>query len=370
LGGFLEDQQTPGLLTEVVRLEFSEDAMEKYGKIAVGLLLIAVATVTVRAEELRDIFQRVNPAVVVIKTKAKDVAPGRPGQLVTIGGLGSGVLISDRGEILTAAHVIQTADEIEVEFLSGETIPARVVGSDTTADVALIELEKMPKGVTPVKIGNSDDAFVGDEVFVVGAPYGIDHTLTVGHISGRRQPANVLKGLAPVEFFQTDAAVNQGNSGGPMFNQDGEVIAIVSYIISQSGGFEGIGFAGTSNMAKRLLLDSAAFWSGIDSFLLTEEMAGIFNVGQWGGILVQKVAKNSPAARLGLKGGSVPFKIEDFTLVVGGDIIVEAMGTRLDSPENLVKIRQQLNELSPAQLLKVKVLRGGKEIELSASWAQ
>lgn len=334
---------------------------------AIGVLLLGAASL--QASELREVFQQVNGAVVVIKTKGKDLAPGKPGQLVTIGGLGSGVLISDRGQILTAAHVIQTADEIDVEFLNGETIAARVVGSDTTADVALIELEKMPEGIAPVKMGDSDAVFVGDPVFVVGAPYGIDHTLTVGHVSGRRQPEMVLKGLAPVEFFQTDAAVNQGNSGGPMFNMNGEVIGIVSHIISQSGGFEGIGFAGTSNMARRLLLDSSAFWSGMDAFLLTEELAGIFNVGQWGGVLVQKVAVNSPAARLGLKGGSIPFQVEDFTLVVGGDIIVEALGTRLDSPENLIKIRQQLNELSPAQLLKVKVLRGGKEIELSASWA-
>lgn len=332
-------------------------------------VLGAVLPAPVWAQDVSDLYEQVNGSVVVIRTKGKDVNPRAPGKLTSIGGLGSGVLISADGKILTAAHVVQIADEIEVEFLNGTVIAARVVASDTTADLALVQLEDRPTGIPVANLGDSDSVSVGDPIFIIGAPYGIDHTLTVGHVSGRRRPQIIAQGMAPVEFFQTDAAVNRGNSGGPMFNMNGEVIGIVSYIITQSGGFEGIGFAGTSNMARRILLESAGFWSGIDGFLLTGPLAKILNVPQWGGFLVQRVAENSPAARLGLRGGTLSMKIEDLSLIVGGDIILEGMGIPLDRPERIAEIRQKLNEMSPSQILKVKILRGGKVMELTTAWA-
>ena len=118
-----------------------------------------------------------------------------------------------------------------------------------------MQLERRPTGAKPAPLGDSDRAEVGDQIFIVGAPLGISYSLTVGYISARRETDDLFGGFLPTEQFQTDAAINEGNSGGPMFNMKGEVIGIVSYIISQSGGFEGLGFVITSNMAKRLLLD-------------------------------------------------------------------------------------------------------------------
>ncbi len=330
-------------------------------------LLLAVAF-PARAQSLKEVFERVNSSVVVIKVMGKAVNPLRPGQLTTASGLGSGVLISNDGKVMTAAHVVQTADEITVEFLDGEVIDAKVISSDPTGDVALLKLRNPPSKAQPVQVGDSDQVSVGDPIFVIGAPYGIDHTLTAGLISGRRIPKILLKGMSPVEFFQTDAAVNQGNSGGPMFNMDGEVIGIVSYIITKSGGFEGLGFAATSNMARRLLLESTAFWSGMDGLLLTGDLAKIFNVPQWGGFLVQSVAENSPSEKIGIKGGTIPIKIQDEILIVGGDIVLEVMGVPLDEEGSLAKIREIMNKLSPAQIIKVKILRGGKTLELSSAW--
>src|SRR2546425_95825 len=189
-------------------------------------------------QALSDVFKRVNPAVVEIHTRETDVARGGIAQQVSVAGLGSGVLISADGKVLTAAHVVQTADAIVVEFLTGEVLKARVVSSEPAADVALLQLERAPLDSPAARLGDSDVVEVGDQVFVVGAPMGISHTLTVGHISARRRPSDSASALSLAEFFQTDAAINEGDSGGPLFNMDGEVVSVVSHILSRSGGSE------------------------------------------------------------------------------------------------------------------------------------
>src|SRR5262249_38699074 len=155
---------------------------------------------------------------------------------------------------------------------TGETIPARVLTSEPAADVALLQLDHVPSKSVTAKLADSDAAEVGDEVFVVGAPIGMTHTLTVGYISARRNPNKFYSGLSRSEFFQTDAAINEGNSGGPMFNMRGEVIGIVSHILSKSGGSEGLGFVVTSNLASKLLLERNPFWSGVEGVLLSNEL--------------------------------------------------------------------------------------------------
>ena len=212
---------------------------------------------------MTDIYQRVHTSVVVLETSQKDIDVPVPGQAVTVGGLGSGVLISRDGKILTAAHVVQAADSILVHFLNGEQIPARVLASEPAADLVLVQLERKPAAAHVASLGDSDhQAEVGEEIFIIGAPLGITHSLTVGHISARRQTDDLFGGFLPTDQFQTDAAINQGNSGGPMFNMNGEVIGIVSYIISQSGGSEGLGFVITSNMAQRLLMHGGGSGAG------------------------------------------------------------------------------------------------------------
>jgi len=318
----------------------------------------------VRAADLTQVYERVRDSVVVIQTTQRGYDPSFGRQQVQFEGIGSGVLIREDGRIVTAAHVVQTADEIQVAFASGEAIPARVVGSEPAADLALIQLEQVPRQATVAPLGDSDGAKVGDEVFVVGAPMGMSHTLTVGHISARRQTEQLFGGMLPTEQFQTDAAINQGNSGGPMFNMQGEVIGIVSYIISQSGGFEGLGFVITSNMARSLLIERQSMWSGMQGRELSGTLAHIFNVPQENGVLVELVSADSPAEKLGLQPGSVVATILDESIITGGDIILETMGISLDDPESYSKIRQRLSSLAPGDLLEVTVLRGGKIVRL------
>ena len=170
-----------------------------------------------------------------------------------------------------------------------------MLSSEPAADLAVLQLEKKPASAQVAVVGDSDRVEVGDEIFIVGAPLGITYSLTVGHISARRQTDDLFGGFLPTEQFQTDAVINEGNSGGPMFNMDGEVIGVVSYMISQSGGFEGLGFVITSNMATRLLLEERRLWSGFQGRVLRGDLARIFNLPQESGGLVEIVADRSIA---------------------------------------------------------------------------
>lgn len=332
------------------------------------LLLAAVPCFIGQAhgQQLREMFNKTNPSVVVIRTVERRFAPQAEG-LMSLPGLGSGVVISTDGKILTAAHVVQAADQVSVEFADGKKERAQVVASYPRADIAIVQLDFPPAGLIPAKLGNSDVAQVGDDVFIIGAPYGLSHSLTVGHISGKHISKDSIAGLANVEVFQTDAAINQGNSGGPMFNMAGEVVGIVSQILTNSGGFQGVGFAVTSNVASKLLLNKKSFWTGIDGYLLTNELARIFNVPQPAGLLVQRAAENSPASDLRLIAGTTPTNIGGTDLVVGGDIILEVAGIPIvEDWKALDQIQTALANLQTGEKYSLKVLRGGAVMELSA----
>src|SRR6185295_10507576 len=177
-------------------------------------LLLIGDTTEANAQQLRDTFRRVKQAVVIVRTQEKTVAPLLRQGMTSSDGLASGVLISDDGKVLTAAHVVQAVDKVFVEFADGYLVTARVISTAPNADVALLQLDSVPKGAVVARVGDSDQVEVGDEVFVVGAPYGLALTLTVGHVSGRATPKSRLASMSAAawEFFQTDAAINGGNS--------------------------------------------------------------------------------------------------------------------------------------------------------------
>ena len=334
------------------------------------LILIAVTAVlingTVTAQQMRELVRKVDASVVVIKTVEKNVMRAPQPIFVSSPGLGSGILLRD-GKILTAAHVVQTADKIEVEFVDGQVVKAKVIASIPQADVAMLKLDWVPYNAVPAKIGDSDKMQVGDDLFIIGAPYGISHTLSVGHVSARRG-SNVSFGPAvKLELLQTDAAINRGNSGGPVFNMAGEVVGVVSHIFSQSGGFEGLGFAVTSNVATKLLDTNKGFWSGIDGLLLTGQWSRIFNIPQPAGFLVQRVADNSPAQRIGLIGGTQSASIAGTDILVGGDIVL-AVGSIAVAVDNdcTSRLFDYFRQLKSGETVTLKILRGGDIIELRA----
>lgn len=313
------------------------------------------------AQPVTQIFKRVNGSVVVVRTTEQEM---NSRGLEIVPGVGSGVLISADGKVLTAAHVVHTVDEIRVEFLNGDVVGARVVASEPEADVALLQLDRVPDGASVAPLGDSDRVEVGDQVFVVGAPYGIGHTLTVGHISARHKPNTIYSGMSLAEFLQTDAAINQGNSGGPMFSTTGDVIGIVSHNISKSGGFEGLGFVVSSNMARRLLLERKSFWSGLDGYVLSGDLARIFNLPQPVGLLIQRVARQSPSAQMGLRGGTTRATIDGQSLTVGGDIILQVQGIPITGRSSYEHIQERLGRMHPGVEVTITVLRDGRPIEL------
>jgi S1-C subfamily serine protease len=333
---------------------------------AIALAFLVAMPGLVSAETLGEAFRRVNPSVVVIRSRGQEVTAEGIARFKEIG---SGVLISADGKVATAAHVVHTMEDITVQFLGEEPVPARVIASEPRADISLIQVSTVPPEARVAKLVNSDPIRVGDAVFIVGAPYGLAHSLSAGIISARWEPDTVTRDFPLAEFFQTDAVINTGNSGGPMFSRAGDLIGIVSHNITKSGGSEGLGFVVTSNTVKKLLIDGTRRWYGLDLLLLTGAMAASLKVPQAGGFLVRQVAKDSVAGRMGLRGGDRLGIVDGLQIVVGGDILLSVQGLPLASNADMVKVLKMLETLKPGDTLRVTVLRDEKPVELSMKWA-
>lgn len=334
-------------------------------QVALSLLVLCVCGLNTASngQQLRDAFHSVEQSVVIVRTQQQGLASYPQQGFVSMNGLGSGVLISNDGKVLTAAHLVQSADRTIVEFSQGELVPATVIGAVYSADVALLQLERIPANYVAAKLGDSNDVDVGDEIFVVGAPYGIGSTLTAGHVSGRR----ILKrneNLGAVEFLQTDAAINSGNSGSPVFNLKGEVMGIVSNIMTQSGGSEGLAFAAASNTTRRLLLDQKPVWTGIEGVLIGGKLAKALNLTQPAGILVQRVAEGSLASRSGIRGGTLRAVVEGEEVILGGDLILSVNGISVENEESYDEIYRSIGSVKPGNNLVIDVLRQGQLVSL------
>jgi S1-C subfamily serine protease len=330
-----------------------------------ALLVIGLSTWLspgVEAQTPGEVFRKVAPSVVVIRAKGREVVAS--GQ-TRFSETGSGVLISQDGKVMTAAHVVHAMDEISVEFLGGETVKARVVASEPAADLSLLQLEHVPAGAKSSPLANSDTIQVGDPVIIVGAPYGLSYSLSAGLISARWKPNTVYKTMPLAEFFQTTATINTGNSGGPMFSSTGEVIGIVSHNISKSGGSEGLGFVVTINTAKKLLLEKRSFWAGLEGQILTDEQADLLNLPPGAtGFIIKTIAKGSPADAMGLRGATMIASLGGDQLPLGGDIILAVEGIKAEAA-NLTKIRDLLSSKPVGSPYKVTVLRAGKVFDLT-----
>jgi serine protease Do len=234
---------------------------------------------------------------------------GRPRRVTS---LGSGFIIDPKGVIVTNTHVISEADEIEVTLTDGSKYPAELVGRDEKTDIAVLQV-KAPKDLPFVNFGDSGVMKVGDWVMAIGNPFGLGGTVTAGIVSARNRDINA----GPYDdFIQTDAAINRGNSGGPLFNMDGEVIGVNTAIISPTGGSIGIGFAVPSEMVKGVVTQLRQYgetrrgWIGVRIQTITDEIAQGLGAGTAKGALIAEVTEGGPAANSGLQAGDLITKFD------------------------------------------------------------
>ncbi len=255
--------------------------------------------------------------------------------------LGSGVIVDPKGYILTANHVVQDAEEIRVTLSDKREFKGKRVGTDAKTDIAVIKIDS--DRLPTIKLGDSDKLRVGETVLAIGSPYGLSQTVTMGIVSAVGR-ANV--GIADYEdFIQTDAAINPGNSGGALVNVRGELVGINTAIFSTSGGYQGIGFAVPTSMAKAVM-DSLITkgkvirgWLGVTIQPLTPELAKQFNLKEEKGALVGDIIEGSPAEKAGLQRG---------------DVIIEYEGKRIDEPYQLKNI---VANTEPGHEVKLKIIR-------------
>ena len=330
--------------------------------VLVGALL-AWFPAGVEAQDVEELFRKVNPSVVVIKAKGRDVSTTKG--LVSFSEIGSGVLISPDGKVMTAAHVVHAMDEIIVEFLGAETVPARVIASEPAADLSMLQLARVPARAQVARLGDSDRVRVGQQVLVIGSPYGLSHSFSAGWISAKWLPNTAYRAMPLAEFFQTTATINTGNSGGPMFNMAGEVVGVVSHNISKGGGSEGLGFVVTMKSARHFLMEKKWVWVGMEGTVVTGELAEIFNVPGGSGFLVKIVPKGSPAWNMGIQGGDRTATISGQDIAVRGDIILTMAGIAIKSDGDLPKIRERLGTMKSGESFKASVLRAGRVMELT-----
>ncbi|NAS32241.1 trypsin-like serine protease [Flavobacteriaceae bacterium R38] len=304
------------------------------------------------------LYEKAIPTVVTIYTSTEVFTQKGPAAKQ---GLGSGVLISGECHILTAAHVVSGSSTVMVKTQDGKLREAQLLFSEKSADIALLKLIEPDHTLAHAKLGDSDELAIGQNVYAIGSPYGLENSFSSGIVSSFRNFNRVQDGTINVEFIQTDAAINSGNSGGPLFNSNGEVVGIASRILSVSGGFQGIGLAVSINTAKQLLAFEGRPWIGIDGVFLNKDMLSrIFNINAQGGLIVQSVAKGSPADKAGVKGGSIPAKIAGQDVLLGGDLILEFATQEVC---HLGCIVGKHEDIKNADEVKIKYIRNGKLYE-------
>jgi S1-C subfamily serine protease len=314
-------------------------------------------------DTVTSIYHNASPAVVEISVTQENTSFfGRYVQE----GQGSGFLINSNGNILTNNHVIEGASKVQVRLQNGEILEGKVLGTDTVSDLAIVNIDATKvSGITPLSLGDSSSLTPGQMAIAIGNPYGLDNTVTVGVISGLNRSIGNLTGMV-----QTDAALNPGNSGGPLLNANGAVIGINTAIESTATGARGIGFAVPSNIATAALPDLEAGrtvtrpWIGITGRSLTEALAKELNLSVNQGVYVVGVTSGSPAETAGLKAATSSANGQPAT---SGDVIVKADGKAINAIEDL---QTYIATKKVGDNITLTVLRGGSNTDVQITLAE
>ena len=337
LGGLDEGDTT--VVTETVEAPSSRAAPSRERELTIG-----------------EVYERASPSVVQI-TSTTDIAPS-----ATPPALGSGFVIDKAGHVVTNYHVVEGADEIRVSFSNRDTVEADLVGTDPSTDLALLRVDARSSALAPVPLGNSDRVHIGDDVVAIGNPFGLDRTVTFGIVSGLQREIVAPNTFAIDQVIQTDAPINQGNSGGPLLNMQGQVIGVNTQIkTAQIGtGNVGIGFAVPSNTVKDVIaqllrtgrVDHA--YLGISGEPVTADLADDYNLPVDAGVLVEDVRAGTGAEKAGLRGGRTQVVVAGETYVLGGDIIVSFDGKPVSSVADL---RAGIAAHKPGDKIELEIFR-------------
>jgi len=321
-----------------------------------------------RGFDARAIYERDAPGVVTVLAVfgGGDVLGGRSGE-----GEGSGFVLNGEGEIVTNAHVIaqgdgpvlQRAREVYVEFADGNQVPARIVGEDPDADVALLRVDPAGLALRPLPLGSSEQVEVGMPVAAIGSPFGEDRSLSVGVVSAVDRSIQSLTRFSIDGAIQTDAAINPGNSGGPLVDGRGQVIGINQSIRSRSGGGEGVGFAVPIDLAKRSIDQLRATgrvrypYIGIESVEVYPQLAERYELPVERGAWLQRVVPGGPADRAGLRGGSGQSTFQAQTYLEGGDVVSRVGSVVVEDPDDLSRA---IGAMRPGQEVILEAWRDGE----------
>ncbi|MBW3593056.1 MAG: trypsin-like peptidase domain-containing protein [Actinobacteria bacterium] len=312
------------------------------------------------ASTVGSIYREAAPAVVQVTSNvvAEDPFFGgtQRGQA-----LGSGFVLDKAGHIVTNYHVIEGASEVFVNFSGQDAMRAQVVGSDASTDIAVLEIDANARALTPLRLGNSDGVEVGDSVVAIGNPFGLDRTVTAGIVSALHREIESPSGFTIDKVIQTDAAINRGNSGGPLLDARGFVIGVNTQIATAgSEGNVGVGFAVPSNTVSEVaseIIDHGKVehpYIGITMQTIDSTVADTFRLPADEGVLVAEVESGSPADEAGLRGGNTRVVVNGQTYVLGGDVITDVDGSAVSTADDL---RDLVSQKEPGDEITLEIKR-------------
>ena len=281
---------------------------------------------------------------------------------------GSGFVIDKDGHVVTNYHVVEGAKKVQVSFSDEEQMDATVVGSDPSTDIAVLKIQgAMSRSLTPLALGDSSVVKVGDAVVAIGNPFGLERTVTAGIVSALQRRIQAPNGFQIDEVIQTDAAINHGNSGGPLLNANGDVIGVNAQIETESGGNVGIGFAipidTVKDVAGQLIKEGKVehAYLGVELTTITSDLASNFRVPVDKGVLIQHVRDGSPAADAGLKGGTTQVVLAGQTFWLGGDVVTKVDGQAVETSDQLASV---VTSKQPGDSLDLEVHRGQETLNV------
>ncbi|HEX5145382.1 MAG TPA: trypsin-like peptidase domain-containing protein [Conexibacter sp.] len=321
-----------------------------------------------------DIYVRDAPGVLHVRSELRASPSSSPFGTDQSGGeaTGTGFVIDGAGHVLTNYHVVEDATSVSVGFDDNRVVPARVLGTDATNDLALLQVDPSGLKLVPLQLGNSVTAQVGDPVLAIGNPFGLDRTLTTGVVSALQRQITAPNGFTIQHVIQTDAPINPGNSGGPLLDAAGRVIGINSQIITGGSGSEGnvgIGFAVPINTAKKLLPELKRSGSVVHAYLgitgatIDASLAELqLKVDR--GVLVQTLTPGGPAAAGGVHGGTIDSQVGGARIMLGGDVIQSFDGRAVDSMSDLTA---DIAQHKPGDRVRLGILRSGDARQLTVT---